>query len=104
MVTQRDEWEDHYRLMEALSCGAMVVSDVMLAPPFGLMDRENVVYFRNLTHLKDVVTYYLNHDQERIEIARKGWELAMGRHRSWHRLEELLFGCPQTSVHNTTNR
>lgn len=100
IVTQRDQWEDHYRLMEALAGGVMVVADMMLSLPKGLVDRESVVLFRSKKELHDVITYYVDHENERRRIAQKGWEIAMGRHRSWHRMEELLFGQPLTDIDN----
>ena len=45
VVTQKDDWEDHYRLMEALVCGPLVVANLMLVPPQGLMHGENIVFF-----------------------------------------------------------
>jgi hypothetical protein len=98
ICVQRDKWEDHYRLMEGLAAGAMILSDTMLGLPRGLEHGKSVVLFQNLTQLRDQLVYYLQHDEERLAIAKRGWEIAMGRHRSWHRLEELLFGCPLTQV------
>jgi hypothetical protein len=96
VVTQKDDWEDHYRLMEALISGPLVLADTMLAAPHGLEHGKNVIFFSTLDELQDRAMYYLVHEQERQEIAKRGWELAMGRHRSWHRMEELLFGRPLT--------
>jgi hypothetical protein len=96
VVTQKDDWEDHYRLMEALVCGPLVLADTMLAVPHGLEHGKNIIFFSSLDELQDRAMYYLAHNQERQEIAKRGWELAMGRHRSWHRMEELLFGRPLT--------
>ena len=92
VVTQRDQWEDHFRLFEALVCGAMVLMDEMLSLPHSLKDGESVVFFRSLEDLRVKATYYLAHPEERLRIARKGWEISMTEHRSWHRMEELLFG------------
>jgi hypothetical protein len=98
ICVQRDKWEDHYRLMEGLAAGAMIFSDTMLGLPRGLEDGKGLILFHNLTQLRDQLVYYLQHEEERLAIAKRGWEIAMGRHRSWHRLEELLFGCPLTQV------
>ena len=87
---------DHYRLFEALAAGPLVVADLMLAPPKGLVDRENIVFFRTVEELPQIWEYYLTHEQERIAIANRGWELSYTRHRAWHRMEELLFGQPLT--------
>lgn len=98
VISQRDEYEDHWRLMESMASGAMVMTDVMLAPPLGLEDRVNVVVYKDPEELKDLIRYYKRHDDERKKIARKGYELAMGRHRCWHRMEELIFGTSLSHV------
>lgn len=98
VVAQRDEWEDQYRLYESLASGALVLTDPMLAMPTGLSNATNLLVYRNLQELKDLIAYYLAHDQERQAIAQRGFALVMGRHRSWHRMEEIVFGQAQTSV------
>lgn len=96
VVAQRDNWEDHYRLFEAFVGGAMVMTDNMLSLPFGLVDGENIVMYNSQQHLKELLLYYLQHEDARLAIARKGFEVAMSRHRSYHRMEELFFGAPQS--------
>lgn len=103
VVTQRDTWEDHYRLFEALITGAMVLSDVMLAPPAGIEDGKSVVFFRNPEELEEKLVYYLNNTDERLSIARKGREVAMTRHRSWHRMENIVFNQTLTHCPNSTS-
>lgn len=94
VVVQNDEWEDHTVLMEALSSGALVMTDTMLAPPWGLKNRSNVVMYDSPTSLENLVRYYLHpqNEKRRLSIAQKGWDLAMTEHRSWTRMETLLFG------------
>ena len=95
VVTQADEYEDHdTRLFEALASGAMVLCDTMMAPPLGLVHKTNIVFFDSPSKLDQYIQYYLNpkNDIQRQEIARHGVEYALGRHRSWHVLEALLFG------------
>ena len=101
VIAQRDEWEDHYRLMESLASGALVMTDSMVALPDGLQDKVNIVVYDNPKHLKELVRYYLDPKQKekRKKIASKGYKLVMGRHRCWHRLEELLFGQPLTNAY-----
>ena len=100
VITQRDEWEDHYRLMESLASGALVMTDPMVILPAGLVDRANIIVYDNPKMLKELIKYYLKpeNEKERKSIAHKGYKLVMGRHRCWHRLEELLFGSPLTNV------
>ena len=102
VVAQRDEWEDHYRLFEAAVSGAMVMTDRMLGLPDGLVDGESVVTFSNSQELRDKVLYYLHHSYERLRIARQGRFIAMSRHRSWHHMEQVVFGKPMTVCGNIT--
>jgi hypothetical protein len=98
VVAQRDSWEDHYRLFEAIIGGALVMTDPMLSLPDGYVDRESIVIYKSLDHLRELILYYLdpNNTEERLEIARKGWRLAMNCHRTFHWMEKLFFGKPLT--------
>lgn len=87
---------DHYRLMEALACGPLVVADRMLAPPKGLIHNHTIVFFDDVHELPHLIQYYLEHEELRLSIAERGWKLVMSQHRAWHRIEELLFGEPLT--------
>ena len=99
VVAQRDTWEDHWRLFESIVSGAMVMTDVMLGLPSGLVHGESIVVFHNLTQLQEQLDYYLDpaNENERISIATKGRHVAMSRHRSWHRMEEMAFGRPMST-------
>lgn len=95
VVTQADEWEDHdNRLMEALASGGMVMCDSMVAPPKGLKHKSNIVFYDGPTELDENVRYYLNpaNAKKREKIGQNGALYSLGRHRSWHVLELLLFG------------
>lgn len=92
VVTQRDDWEDHYRLFEALISGALVMTDRMLGMPAGLVNGTSILEFGSEADLEQKILYYLKHDSERKEIARLGREVAMTRHRTWHRIEDVIFG------------
>lgn len=98
VVAQRDEWEDHYRLFESMASGALVFTDVMVAAPRNLRNRTNVVIYDGPESLQKLLRYYLSSKQAktRLTIARRGYEYVMGKHRSWHRLEALLFGTQLT--------
>jgi len=94
VVAQHDEWEDHFRLMESMASGALVMADAMLAPPYGLEDKVNIVFYDSLASFERLLFYYLDprNEKERRAIARRGMGFALGRQRGWHRVEELLFG------------
>lgn len=98
VVAQRDEWEDHYRLLEAMASGALVLSDTMLAPLEGLQNGTNIVFYDSVESLYNAIKYYLKKEKKRKAIARAGMEFALGQHRSWHAAERLVFGRPLTMV------
>lgn len=103
VVTQRDEWEDHFRLYEALLSGAMVMTDQMLTlPDLGLKNGTSIVEFNTVESLVSLANYNLTHEDERQSIAREGRFIALSRHRSWHRMEKISLGsivteCPTAS-------
>lgn len=94
VVAQRDEWEDAYRFFEAMVGGGLVLTDVFLMMPEGLVAGEHVIVYHSLDDLKEKILYYLDHEEERKRIARAGWEVALKRHCTYHRMEELFFGSP----------
>lgn len=100
VVAQRDEWEDHYRLMESLAAGALVFTDVMIGLPAGLIHKKNIIVYDSTDSLRELLLFYLDpvNDEERLTIAKKGSEFVMGHHRCWHRVEELIFGTAKTAV------
>jgi len=92
--------EDHYRLFEALVNGPMVLADKMLSLPKGLENGKSLVEFASEDDLRAKILYYSKHHEERIAIAREGRRIAMDRHRSWHRMEEVIFGDILTRCHD----
>lgn len=92
VVSQRDQWEDHYRLMEALASGALVLTDRMLSLPEGLKNGTSLIEYSNSAELREYIQFYIDHEKDRLSIAREGRFIAMSKHRSWHRMEEVLFG------------
>jgi Glycosyl transferases group 1 len=92
--------KDHYRLFEALISGALVMTDRMLSLPDGLQNGTSIVEFSSQQELGALIDYYLRHPEERFEIGRQGRLIAMSRHRSWHRMEEIIFGQRLTTCSN----
>lgn len=103
MVTQRDRWEDHYRLFEALTSGAMVMTDRMLSLPAGLQNGTSIVEFGSAIEMRSLLQYYIQNRDERLKIAREGRHVAMMRHRTWHRMEEIIFGRALTRCLESNN-
>jgi len=94
VVAQRDAWEDHYRLFEAIIGGALVFTDPMISLPYGLVHKENIIVYKSLDELKELLGYYLHPARagERLSIARRGYELATTQYRTYHWMEYLFFG------------
>jgi len=92
VVCQRDKWEGHWRLMEALLGGGMVMTDPMHPLPYLFEDGKSVIVYKSIAELKEKILYFLGHEDERLEIARRGHEIAMNHHRSWHIMERIVLG------------
>ena len=92
VLAQRDHWEDHARLDEALLSGALVMTDPQLYYPHGIVDGENIVVYNSIMDMESKIQYYLNpkNEEERIQIGRRGRELALTHHRVWQHAERLL--------------
>ncbi len=51
---------------------------------------EHLVCFKKINEVKELVKYYINHHQERKEIAQKGYNEILEKHTYTHRIEETL--------------
>jgi spore maturation protein CgeB len=77
-----------YRLFELPANGVMQISDGgAYLDAFFERGRE-IVGYRDLDDMIDKIRYYLDHDGERLEIARNGYRRAMRDHRAAHRLQQ----------------
>ena len=95
VLAQRDRWEDHFRLDEALLSGALVMTDPQLIYPHGIIvdgDHQNIVVYHSILEMEIKIRYYLNprNEEERIQIGQRGRELALTHHRIWQLAERLL--------------
>eukprot|EP00566_Odontella_aurita_P009369 CAMPEP_0113576646 /NCGR_PEP_ID=MMETSP0015_2-20120614/28419_1 /TAXON_ID=2838 /ORGANISM="Odontella" /LENGTH=500 /DNA_ID=CAMNT_0000480119 /DNA_START=192 /DNA_END=1694 /DNA_ORIENTATION=+ /assembly_acc=CAM_ASM_000160 len=90
IVCQRDTYEGHYRLFEALASGAMVMTDFSHYLPKGIKDGESLVVYKSIAEMESKMLYYLHHEKERKMIARMGYSIALGQHRSWQWLERIM--------------
>ena len=92
VLAQRDRYEDHFRLFEAMTSGALIMSDQALAFPWGIVDTDTIVVYKTIQEMQDKILYYLDHPEERLRIAWARRDLALNHHRRWHRYEDLLLG------------
>jgi hypothetical protein len=94
VVCQRDHWEGHLRLMEALVGGGLVLTDPMIHMPAGFVDGKDIIIYNSLKDLKDKIRYYLSPEgsSSRVKIARAGRRLALEHHKKEHVCNRLAYG------------
>jgi len=85
-----DGWEGDYRLMEAMSSGALVLHNRMILPPAGLEDGKHWVIYDNHTDMLEKVYYYMTNQDKAKEIGKQGREYVLNNHRPHHRVESWL--------------
>lgn len=83
-------YEGDYRLMEAMTSGALVMHNKMVLPPEGLVDGEHWVTYKNALDLRDKMDYYVKKSGEACEIATNGRKFVLENHRPHHRVEQWL--------------
>jgi hypothetical protein len=88
-----DYWSD--RIYETLGRGGFLIHPYVPGIEKEFVDRKHVVFYEygNFDQLKELVDYYLTHEEEREEIRKAGHELVKNnytyRHRWQHILKEL---------------
>jgi hypothetical protein len=95
VVAQRDQWEDHLRLYEALISGALVLSDPITHMPCGLADGTSIVIYHSLDDLRSKVRYYLTKGRgrwDRLGIAQAGMRAALDHHSPGSHMARLMVG------------
>lgn len=90
------------RIGEVLGSGAFLLSDITSAPRM-FVDGKHLVYWRfgDVDDLITKVRYYLEHDEEREQIAANGYAFARENHSIDQRVQQLLtlaFASAFTSV------
>jgi hypothetical protein len=85
-----DGWEGDYRLMEAMSSGALVLHNRMILPPNGLVDGEHWVIYDDHVDMLEKVYYYMQYSEEAKRIGLNGKRYVMQNHLPEHRVESWL--------------
>ncbi|MCH5268888.1 MAG: glycosyltransferase [Lachnospiraceae bacterium] len=78
------------RAMDIMGAGGFLLTNYQ--NDFGLhfTDGEDYVCYNSLEDLQDKITYYLNHEEERKEIARRGHRKVAEEHSYIQRLQEMF--------------
>jgi spore maturation protein CgeB len=78
------------RDFEVTGCGAFLMTDDARSLETMFNPGEEIICYKNIQELKDLVKFYLSHSSEREEIARKGNLRAHQDHTYAKRMEELI--------------
>jgi glycosyltransferase involved in cell wall biosynthesis len=88
--TYPDYWSD--RIYETLGRGGFLIHPYIKGLEKEFEDKKHVVFYEynNLDQLKQLVDYYLEHEEEREEIRKSGHELVKNNHTYKNRWEHIL--------------
>jgi spore maturation protein CgeB len=83
-------WGGNMRLFEACGVGTFQIVDDRPGVREWFTDGEHLVIYRDLDHLRELVAYYLAHDDERERIAAAGQAHVHAHHTYDHRMARLV--------------
>lgn len=83
-------WGGNMRLFEACGVGAFQLVDDRPGVREWFRDGEHLVIYRDRDHLRELVRYYLAHDDERRQIADAGRAHALAHHTYDHRMARFV--------------
>jgi len=78
------------KIFEAMACGTFTVSDNQRDVFSLFKDGEHLIRFDNPGELVEKIKYYLDHPDERKEVAKQGREEVLKNHTYKHRIKKLL--------------
>lgn len=78
------------RVFEVPACGGFLLTNYVPQLNEFYKVGEEIIAYKNIEELKDLVRYYLQHDRERKEIAQRAYQRARQEHTYAKRLERLL--------------
>ena len=78
------------RMTEIPACGTLLISDECeCLKELGFKNRENIVLYETINHLRKRVDYYLKHEKERERIALNGMKLVREHHSNRERVKQF---------------
>ena len=78
------------RTFEIPSCEAFGIVDYISGIEELFNVGEEIVCYKNIVELKELITYYLGHPGERDAIAKKGYERVKQEHTWCHRMKKVI--------------
>jgi len=66
---------------EAMACGCLLLTDKPKDfEKSGFVNRYHLVLFNGLDHMMELIGYYLEHENERLKIAKQGHDFAVKKY------------------------
>jgi len=78
------------RDFESISNGALLISDYKPALAELFVENKEIIFYRDVKELPDLVSYYLKHADERSAIAKAGQSAVLARHTIRSRIGEMM--------------
>lgn len=78
------------RVLEVLACGGFCITNYQLEVAEFLLDGEEIVMYTNLQDLREKLRYYLEHEEERAQIALNGQKAVRERFSLEERIRDML--------------
>lgn len=78
------------RIWDILGSGGFLMTNYQAEIPMYFEEGKDLVCFDGIDELKDKCAYYLSHEDERIQIARKGLEKVICEHSYTERLKKII--------------
>ncbi|MDE6025403.1 MAG: glycosyltransferase [Lachnospiraceae bacterium] len=81
------------RIFDLMGAGGFVISNYQAEIPEHFIPDEDIVLFDSIPDLLNKIDYYLTHDEERIQIAKNGYEKVKKYHSYDVRLQQIFEIC-----------
>jgi spore maturation protein CgeB len=78
------------RAFDVMGSGGFLLSNFQADFLEHFIPGEDFVYYESIDDLREKIAYYLQHETERAEIARRGYEKVKQHHTYRHRIREML--------------
>lgn len=78
------------RIWDVLGCGGFLMTNFQAEIPYYFTNKRELVCFETVDELVELCGYYLVHEEERIEIAKAGYECVKEKHDWQVRIKEMM--------------
>ena len=78
------------RIWDVLGCKGFLMTNFQAEIPYYFKHKEDLVCFESVEELVELAGYYLEHDEERMQIAESGYQKACRLHTYEQRIQEMM--------------